>query len=213
MPQRSHGLHGVGSSSFIGRMYFPSCLKPSTRALGTGERLFRQGDPPAGPFRLASGAVRLERRTFDGRLVVIHRARVGEFFAEASMFAEAYHCDAVATEPSRVETVGRDAFLAALSADPGASRALLAHMARQLQGVRQRLELRDVRSARERILLHLDLRADGEGVIRLGGPLQDIAAEVGLTREAAYRALAALERAGAIAREDGIIRLTKRTAI
>lgn len=177
------------------------------RALRPGDHLFRQGDPTGGLYRVASGAVRLERRTFDGRLLVVQQARAGELIAEASLFAAAYHCDAVATEDSSVEAYDRAVVLASLRDDPGVGQALLAHMARQLQAARQRLELRDVRPATERVLLHLDLQADETGTVRFAGPLQDLAAEIGLTREAYYRALARLARQGLVRREDGLIRL------
>lgn len=191
-------------------MLFPESLPRRVRALAPGEHLFRQGDAPRSAFRLVTGALRLERRTFDGRLVVIHRARAGEVFAEASLFAPAYHCDAVATEASSVEAVARDAVLAAMRADPAVAEALLARMAGQLQDARRRLELRDVRGARDRVLLQLDLLADRDGIVLVPGALQDLAAEIGLTREAYYRTLAALARAGLLTREPGRIRLRPR---
>src|SRR5687768_18283766 len=54
---------------------------------------------------------------------------------------------------------------------------------------------RSVRSARERILQHLELIAeDDQHALRLDSTLKDLAAEIGLTHEAFYRALAALEK-------------------
>ena len=44
--------------------------------------------------------------------------------------------------------------------------------------------------------------------LALAGPLQDLAAELGLTREALYRALARLARDGAIRREADAITVT-----
>lgn len=61
-------------------------------------------------------------------------------------------------------------------------------MARQLQELRERLELRNVRCAQERVRLCLTLRADRGGTVALPGLLQDIAADIGLTREVLYRA-------------------------
>jgi CRP-like cAMP-binding protein len=152
------------------------------------------------------GRLRLERRTIDGRLVVIHTARPGEFFAEPSLFSDVYHCDAVATEACRVRIYPKDAVLAALRADPTQALSFLAVVARQLQDLRQRLELRNVRSAQERVLLFLGLHADAKGRAAPSGQLQDIAAAIGLSREALYRTLAALEARGAIARtRSGIV--------
>jgi CRP-like cAMP-binding protein len=82
-------------------------------------------------------------------------------------------------------------------------------MARQLQGLRQRLEVRNVGSARERVLLALSLRVTGStNTVDLPAPLQDFAADIGLTREALYRTLAALEQEGRLKREGGRIILT-----
>jgi CRP-like cAMP-binding protein len=89
---------------------------------------------------------------------------------------------------------------------------LLATMARQLHDVRQRLELRNVRSARERVSLYLELRAGPGGAVRVEGELQDIAADLGLTREVLYRTLAVLETSGLIERRDREILLKKSPA-
>jgi CRP-like cAMP-binding protein len=182
-----------------------------SRSLARGECLFRQGDATHGVFRVARGRLRLERRTFDGRLVVLHTARAGELFAEASLFADTYHCDAVAVTDAVVEVYGKAALLAALGSSACAG-GLVATMARQLHEARGRLELRNVRSARERVLLWLDLRADAERSVAVEGELQDVAAELGLTREAFYRTVAALERDGLIARPAGRIVLRPRAA-
>lgn len=177
-----------------------------TRTLARGEVLFRQGDPTFGIFRVACGRLRLQRQTLDGRLVVLHTARAGELFAEASLFADAYHCDAVAMAASAVEVYEKASLLADLGAAASGS-GLAAVLARGLQEARGRLELRNVRSARERLLLWLDLRAGAARTIAVEGELQDIAAELGLTREALYRTLASLERDGTIAREGRRINL------
>jgi DNA-binding MarR family transcriptional regulator len=67
-----------------------------------------------------------------------------------------------------------------------------------------------VRSAKERVMLYLELNAGPGGrTVNLRGQLQDIASELGLTREALYRTLASLERAGAIERAGVRILLKK----
>jgi CRP/FNR family transcriptional regulator, dissimilatory nitrate respiration regulator len=50
--------------------------------------------------------------------VIFHTARRGEFFAEASLFAETYHCDAVAAAPSRIRDYPKPRVMAALRTDP-----------------------------------------------------------------------------------------------
>ena len=73
-----------------------------TRSLARNEALFRQGDKVAAIYFVEAGRLRLERRTFDGRLLILRITPSGRFFVEAALFADIFHCDAVATEPSRV---------------------------------------------------------------------------------------------------------------
>jgi CRP/FNR family transcriptional regulator, dissimilatory nitrate respiration regulator len=194
----------------------PDALPPvleagsGVRGLAPGELLFRQGDPAAAIYKVESGRLRLVRRTIDDHLVILHTARRGEFFAEASLFADAYHCDAVAAAPSRVRIYPKAKVMEALYADPALARDFMARLARQLQELRARMELRNIRSARERVLQYLRLRAGTDGrSIAIEGQLQDIAAEIGVTREALYRTLAALETEGHLTRSETEILLKK----
>ena len=83
-------------------------------------------------------------------------------------------------------------------------------LARQLQELRARMELRNIRSARERVLQYLRLRAGVHGrSIAIEGQFQDIAAEIGISREALYRTLAALEAEGYLTRTENAILLKK----
>ena len=180
------------------------------RSLSRNEVLFRQGDKVNSIYFVEAGRLRLERRTFDGRLLTLGTTLAGEFFVEAALFADIFHCDAVATEPSRVRVYPKDAVLNALRTDPESAMSFLAVVARQIIELRQRVELMKVRSAKERVLLYLDFNAGPDGrTVNLPGQLQDIASELGLTREALYRTLASPERAGAIERAGARIRLKK----
>jgi CRP-like cAMP-binding protein len=177
------------------------------RTLDVGEFLFRRGDPATAVYFVEQGRLRLERRTFDGKLIPFHTARAGETFAEAALFATRYHCDAVALDHStRVRVRLKAVVLARLGDDPAGLGGLLVAMALQLHTLRQRLELRNVRSARERVLLALDLHpSNSAGVVTLNGLLRDFAAELDLTREALYRTLAVLEGSGQIVRDGNKI--------
>ena len=180
------------------------------RELATGELLFNQGDPAAAIYRVESGRLRLIRRTVDDHLVILHTARRGEFFTEAALFADAYHCDAIAAVPSRVRVYPKAKMREALRADPALAEAFMARLARQLQDLRARMELRNIRSARERVLQYLRLRTGFDGrSVAIEGQLQDIAAEIGMTREALYRTLAALEAEGRLTRTEAAILLKK----
>lgn len=76
------------------------------RLLEAGKRLFRFGEPVVWLFAVQDGEVALERLSANGQLLIVQRARAGDVLAEASFFAEAYHCDAVARcryQPQPVE--------------------------------------------------------------------------------------------------------------
>ena len=184
------------------------------RVLTPGELLFRQGDPAAAIYRVESGRLRLIRRTADDHFVILHTARRGEFFAEASLFADAYHCDAVAAAQSSVRVYQKEIVINALRTDPALAEAFMARLARQLQELRARMELRNIRSARDRVLQYLRLRAGiGGRSIALDSELQDIAAEIGLTREVLYRTLSALETEGHLTRTETAILLKNSNAV
>ncbi len=180
------------------------------RSLARNETLFRQGDEVAAIYFVEAGGLRLERRTFDGRLLILGVTPANQFFVEAALFSECFHCDAVATEPSRVRIYPKTALLTALGADPTSALSFLKLMAHQVFDLRQRLEVMKVRSAADRVMLYLDLKAGPDGrTVNLQSQLQDIASELGLTREAFYRTLAGLERAGTIERMGSRILLKK----
>jgi CRP-like cAMP-binding protein len=180
------------------------------RSLARNGVLFRQGDEVAAIYFVEAGRLRLERRTFDGRLLVLGTASAGEFFVEAALFSETFHCDAVAAEPSRVCVYPKAAVLNALRAEPASAMSFLQLMAHRVMELRQRLELMKVRSAKDRVMLYLELHTGPDGrTVNLRGQVQDIASDLGLTREALYRTLASLERASAIERARARIRLKK----
>lgn len=188
---------------------------PPARELAAGQALFRQGDSVVAIFAVERGRLRLVRHTIDERKVVLHTARPGELLAEAALFSATYHCDAVADTASRLRVLSKPELLAALRGDPDFALRFMGVLARQVMALRTRLELRSIRSARERLLQHLLLHAAAaEGrTVRLDGTLMDLAAELGMTHETLYRTLAELEAEGVLARGDGGIRLLKSLAI
>lgn len=157
--------------------------------LSSGKHLFRLGEKPSGFFHLVNGEVHLIRHTESGDAVPIHRAFSGECFAEASLFSDAYHCDAIVQVESKLAKIDRDQTLSFMEANPRFALELSAYLARQVQDYRRLLELRSIRSAQERVLAAV---ADGW----LRGSIMSFAAQIGLTHEAAYRTLSGLVRSG-----------------
>jgi CRP-like cAMP-binding protein len=176
------------------------------RRLGAGEMLFATGDPVRSLFVVESGRLRLLRHTVHGALLVLHVAHAGEAFAEASLFSRIYHCDALAEIASSVIAYPKRALLGALSQDPEAAITLVGHLAQQVQALRGRIELLNVKSARDRVLGYLHSRLGAsDTTVELDRTWKAIAGEIGLTHEAVYRALAELERDGLIERDGSSI--------
>jgi CRP-like cAMP-binding protein len=180
------------------------------RSLAKGELLFRQGDRTLAIYLVSAGRVRLVRHLEDGSAVTLHTARAGETLAEAALFAKAYHCDAVAEVPAELVVMPKATLLRALENDPSASLRIARLFAGQVRDLRARLEVRNIRSAADRVLAWLRLAAEGNPPrVAIDRPWIEIASELGLTHEAVYRAIATLERNGTIERTDGTVVLHK----
>jgi CRP-like cAMP-binding protein len=144
-----------------------------------------------------------------GEEVVLHHARAGEFFAEASLDSARYHCDAVVSEPSELLQVPATAARRLLETDPEFAQEWRALLARQLRALRTRVERLSLKSASERVR-HL-LVSEGRGAryeVVLEGTLKDLARNLGLTHETLYRTLATMQRDGVIERQGTKLRFT-----
>jgi|SRR6185437_15455413 len=183
-------------------------LRP-VRNLARDEPLFRQGERAGAVFLIVRGRLRMVRNLASGDLITIHTGRTGELFAEGSLFSDAYQCDAIAAEPSRVRSCGKAEMLAAIGDSPSTVLALLEQVTHSLHHARAMRELRNIRSANDRVLHHLYLSASKGGAVVFDRPLFEVAEDLGLTHEAYYRSLAALARTGAIQRRGRTIRLIK----
>jgi len=182
-------------------------VQPVFRRLSAGSTLLRQGDKSIGVFFLTTGRLRMQRVTPDGGMVTLHIVRPGETFAEASLFAERYQCDIIAETDAAVWLYPKEELTRRLRENPDSLWELAAGLARSLHRLRLRYELKQIRSAPERVLQFLRLRYDETGVYHAPGTLKEMATELGLTHEALYRALATLERQKHISRADGSLRI------
>lgn len=161
--------------------------------LAKGDHVFHQGDQTRGLFFVASGAICLTRLTEAGALVTLHNAVAGGMFAEASLYSDHYHCDAIAVAPSRVIRVSRSAILLRQREDAVFSEGITRLLASQVQNYRQLLTLHAVKTANERVF-----QAVASG--RLRGSVTQLASQIGLTKEACYRALKELTDQGLLSK-------------
>ncbi len=157
--------------------------------LDADEVIFRQGTKTRGLFFVVEGKIELRRFTEAGHGVLIHRAKSGQTFAEASLFSDHYHCDAVCTAKSQLIEMDRMTVLQKFQNDPNFALAIAKRFARQNQNYRRKVEMLTIKSAEERIYAGI---LDG----LLTDSIRSFATEIGLTHEAVYRGLAKLVENG-----------------
>jgi len=157
------------------------------RTLDQGSYLFHQGDPIKSVFIVENGLVELTRHQRDGASIILQRATGRMVLAEASVYSEAYHCDAVVEAPSSVFELPRAVFLRHLREDDAFSSLWAAHLAAQVQTARTRSEILVRKTVAER----LDgwLAWQGQEVPPKGR-WKSVAAQIGVSPEALYRELA-----------------------
>ena len=159
------------------------------RTLEYGEALFFQDSATAGLFYMISGTIDLKRATNTGHSVMIHRARSGDTFAEASLFSDTYHCTATAVCDAIVIECKRAAISRLLNTDIEFACSMASRFATQIQETRRRVELLSIRAANERILSALN---DG----LLVEDITTFAETIGLAPETVYRTLTQLSKKG-----------------
>jgi CRP-like cAMP-binding protein len=160
-------------------------------ALDDGARVFSAGDAVRFLFVVLEGGVRLLRRQRGGTAVVLQRVRCNGLVAEASLFAQRYHCDALAQGPTLLARIPRARVLEQHLGDPRWLQAFAAQLASEVQRARARAELLSLRRVGDRLDAWCTLH--GNAIPQRGGWVA-WADELGVTPEALYRELARRRR-------------------
>ncbi|MDP2640411.1 MAG: Crp/Fnr family transcriptional regulator [Betaproteobacteria bacterium] len=168
-----------------------------------GDLLFKQGKKPTAMLYVTRGEVVLQRLGRQGASVVLQRTRRG-FIGEASLDSVRYHCDAVVTMSGEVVAIPLAAIKQALAADSGFAGRWIAMLNQEVKRLRAQCERLSMRGVAER-LLHMIETEGSEGRLPLGGGLKSLASELGVSHEALYRAVAELERKGALCRRENLL--------
>jgi CRP/FNR family transcriptional regulator, dissimilatory nitrate respiration regulator len=131
----------------------------SYRDLINGQTLFYQGDWAESVFVVESGKIRLAHFTQDGKVIQHYDVVAGESFAEAALFISVYDCAAIAEIPSRVMVLPKEILLKTLEQQPTLAMEVMAQLAKRAYDTKVLLNLRSIRSPRDRVLHYLQLVA------------------------------------------------------
>lgn len=158
------------------------------RILKEGETLFRRGDKVEWALLVRRGQIFLRRALQDGGLLTLHTSKTNELVAEASLFADRYHCDAVAGMATTVLLRPKAELMRCLERAASSDRLSVKafeHTARELQNLRTRIEIMRLRKVTDRLDAYLELY----GTLEDGGWVR-VADWIGVTPPALYRELA-----------------------
>jgi CRP-like cAMP-binding protein len=157
-----------------------------TRIFRKGQYLFHQRDHVASMFFIETGEVRLIRRHGDGSAVILQRASEGSFLAEASLFTDEYHCDAIASARTSVRVIPRAKMRALFQNNSDFAQAWSSHLGNEVRRARLRAEILSLKTVAER----LDAWIANSGQLPIKGKWKSVAQEIGTSAEALYREIA-----------------------
>ncbi len=184
----------------------------SVRDLAPRELLYRRGEPATSVYAVLRGRVQLLSCTTEGKQVPLYVARPGECVSEAALFAEVYCSDVVAEVQSRVRAFPKLVLQQTLRESPKLAAEFMALQTERFNWIRTSLELRALRSARERILQYMrTASASNSNTVRMDRPLKRIAEDLSLSHETFYRTLTQLVDEGVVCRTKASLSLRKVT--
>lgn len=150
------------------------------------QSLFHRGDPVKNIHVVLAGSVHLVRHQGDGSALILQRAGEGAVLAEASLYSDTYHCDAVAF--GAVDTIAytKAGIKTLLAKDPAFAEVWASHLAHELQGARLRSEILSLKTVAERLRVWMAWHGGG---LPNKGQWKLVAGEIGVSPEALYREL------------------------
>lgn len=167
------------------------------------DTLFLTGQKPQWMFFVVQGEVTLERAGLQGEPVIIQRTRQG-FVSEASLKVARYHCDARALVDTQIIKLPAQALADAMDQDPAFAARWIDMLNSEVRRLRLHLERLRIKSVQDR-LLHLIQTEGQNGHYAVPSGLKTLAAELGVTHEALYRAIATLQKSGQLSKSDGML--------
>ncbi|MEM8720412.1 MAG: Crp/Fnr family transcriptional regulator [Cyanobacteria bacterium P01_G01_bin.39] len=177
--------------------------------IGSGQILFQQEEATKSIYFLIEGKLRLISLTQE-RIINYYFIQPGESVAEIALFADNYFCTAIADLPSRLAVIDKEVVSQALVDYPDFANLYMNQLTYRFKTVKTLLNLRSIRSARERLLQYLTRQVEPSSqTLILQRSLKDIALELGLSAETLSRTLSSLQKDGVITRKQRSITLNE----
>lgn len=183
------------------KSFLSKIITPTQLGVKSNELIFRVGDEVRFLYLVRSGQAKLVRYTSEGKQVITQLATEGNFIAEASIFTQKYHCDAVAIDQCELLAYPKNEVFETLGSNPDVSLEFIKFQSAEIKKLRNQVELINVLTAKERVLLFLRSSAENSVYI-LPVSLKNLASHIGLTHETLYRQLKILEDEGLISRKN-----------
>ena len=152
----------------------------------TGALVFHLGDPIRVLHFVRHGTIHLVRRQDNGAALILQRAGPGSILAEASVYSDSYHCDAVAECAATTRAVARTDLRRVFERAPKASEIWARYLANEVQRARLIAEILSLATVEAR----LDAWIGWNKTLPEKGRWRRVAHEIGVSPEALYREIA-----------------------
>lgn len=172
-----------------------------------GTCLFKAGDKPERMFFVISGEVVLERPGLQGAPVILQRTRRG-FVSEASLKSAKYHCHGQVVANAKIIQIPIRKVRDAIDSDPAFAGRWIGMLNKEVKRLRLQCERLSLTKVQDRFVHLLETEGD-DGRFPIGAGIKSLAAELGVTHEALYRCIYAMEKQGALKRSETHMFLTK----
>ena len=164
-----------------------SALESTPISLESGQTLFLRDDAVQNVFLVVSGEVHLLRHQLDGASLILQRAVPGDILAEASLFSDHYHCDAIAVAKTHLNSFRVSSVRDLFSRSNEFAEVLAVYLAREVQNTRARAEILSLKTVSQRLKAWLAWNNDR---LPPKGQRKTLAIEIGVSPEALYREIA-----------------------
>lgn len=171
------------------------------------ENIFLLGQEARYVYQVITGKVHLYRYTAAGHRILLHTALDGDFFAEASLNSDEYHCTATCIEDTQVLYYESLKIMELLLGDKDFSMNWIARLSSEVRRQRAIVERLHLKSPIDRLTHYLVTQGDTDGKVAVDGTLSDLAESLNLSRETLYRILAEMEKKGVLERGRDYLKL------